>query len=156
MKDFFRIFALIVFVLLLFLFAAPHLLEFIGRAQVPEMTPEKAKTLCEKAGGINELNRETAMLINQLGTNALTFLSPEDLTNAPAISSLYSICKEYSGRDYSGTGVAIFPDGGRHIEIKFGNHWSLKFFYIFNPNAPVTFNAPANWFQVTSNIFASR
>jgi DNA topoisomerase VI subunit B len=91
-----------------------------------------------------------------LGTNDWAFLYPQDLTNSPAISSLYSICKNYSGRDYSGTSVDIFPENGRHIEVKFGNHWSLKRFYIFNPNAAVTFNPPSNWFQVTSNIFASK
>jgi hypothetical protein len=143
MKIIFRIFAAFIFVLL-FLFFAPIILEFIGRKQVAEMTPEKAQKLFETVGGVNEVNREAKVLFDQLGTNV------------PAISSLYSICKNYSGKDYSGTSMAIFPENGRHIEIKFGNHWSLKRFYIFDPNAAITFNPPSNWFQVTSNIFASK
>jgi hypothetical protein len=155
MKIISRIFTVFIFVLI-FLIAAPKILEFVGRKEVPEMTPEKAQKLFETVGGVNEVNREASMLFDQLGTNEWTFLFPQDLTNAPAISSLCSICKNYSGRDYSGTSVAIFPENGRHIEIKFGNHWSLKRFYIFDSKKVVTFNPPPNWFQVSSNIFASR
>jgi hypothetical protein len=155
MKIIFRIFVLVIFVVL-FVFIAPVVWEFIGRKQVPEMTPEKAQKLFVTVRGVNEVNREATILFDRLGTNDWTFLFPEDLTNSPAISSLYSICENYSGREYSGTSVAIFPDNGRHIEIKFGNHWSLKRIYIFDPNGAITFNPPSDWFQVASNIFASR
>jgi hypothetical protein len=124
--------------------------------KVPEMTKEKAQKLFETVGGVNEVNREARVLFDQLGTNDWTFLFPQDLTNAPAISSQYSICKNYSGREYSGTSVAIFPENGRYIEIKFGNHWSLKWIYIFDTNSAVTFNSSSNWFQIASNIFASK
>jgi hypothetical protein len=155
MKIISRIFTVLI-VALLFIIAAPIILEIVGRMQVPEMTPEKAQKLFETVGGVNEIDREAKMLFDQLGTNDWTFLFPQGLTNTPAISSLYSICKNYSGREYSGTSVAIFPENGRHLEIKFGNHWSLKRFYIIDPSTNVTFNLPANWFQITSNIFASK
>jgi hypothetical protein len=156
MKIFLRIFAVFIFALLLFLIAAPGILEFIGRRQVPEMTVEKAQKLFEKVGGVNEINREARMLFDKLGTNDWAFLLPEDLTNTPAISSLYSICKNYSGKEYSGTSVAIFPYDGRHLEIKFGNHWSGKWIYIFDTNSAVKFNSPSNWLQIAPNIFVSR
>jgi hypothetical protein len=143
MRIVFRIFAVFIFAFL-FLFVAPILMEFIGRRQVPDMTPEKAQRLFETVGGIYEVDREARVLFDQLGTNDWTFLYSQDLTNSPAIASLYSICKNYSGREYSGTSVAIFPENGRHLEIKFGNHWSLKRFYIFDPNIAVTFNSPSN------------
>jgi hypothetical protein len=155
MRIVFRIFAVFI-VILLFLFFAPILMEFIGRRQVPDMTPEKAQRLFETVGGVNEVNREARVLFDQLGTNDWTFLFPQDLTNAPVISSLYSTCEIYSGQKYSGTSLAIFPEDGRHIEMKFGNHWSLKRIYIFDPNGNITFSPPANWFQVTSNIFVSK
>jgi hypothetical protein len=145
-----------IFCALFLLFAAPHILELVGRAQVPEMTQEKAQRLFETVGGVNEVNREAKVLFNQLGTNEWTFLYPQDLTNSPAISSLYSILKNYSGREYSGTDVAIFPENGRHLEIKFGNHWSLKWIYIFDTNKATKFNSSSNYFQITSNIFASK
>jgi hypothetical protein len=155
MKIIFRVLVLVIFVLL-FVFITPVLLESIGRKQVPEMTPEKAQKLFETVGGVNKVDREARILFDRLGTNESTLLYPKDLTNSPAISSLYSICENYSGRKYSGTSVAIFPDYGRHIEIKFGNHWSLKRIYIFDPAGALTFNRPSDWFQVASNIFASR
>ena len=62
---------------------------------MPEMTPEKAQKFFETVGGVNEVNREAKLLFKQLGTNDLMVLFPQDLTNAPAISSLYSICKNY-------------------------------------------------------------
>ena len=127
-----------------------------NHAKVPDMTEEKARNLFETVGGVDEINREAKILFDQFGTNDWTFLFPQDLTNAPAISSLYSICKNYSGKEYSGTSVGIFPDSGRHIEIKFGNHWSLKRFYIFDQNAPATFDSSSNWFQISPNIFASK
>jgi hypothetical protein len=124
--------------------------------KVPDMTKEKAQQLFETVGGVDEVNRETKVLFDQLGTNEWTFLYPQDLTNSPAISSLYSILKNYSGREYSGTDVAIFPENGRHLEIKFGNHWSLKWIYIFDTNAATTFNSSSNYFQMASNIFVSK
>jgi len=156
MKIFSRIFVALVFAFLLLLLAAPGILKFTGRKQVPEMTPEKARKLFETVGGVDEINREAGILFNEFGTNEWTPLFPEDLTNAPAISSLYSICRKYSGSDYSGTSVTIFPDNGRHIEIKFGNHWSGKWIYIFDTNSGVKFNSPSNWLQMAPNIFVSR
>jgi hypothetical protein len=145
---------IIVFVLLSF-FAAPNIVEFVGRRQVPEMTPEKAQKFFETVGGVNEVNREAKLLFNQLGTNDLMFLYPQDLTNAPAISSLYSICKNYPGNHF-GPFISVSSENGRHLGIGFGNHWLIKDIYIFDPNAAITFNTPSNWFQVTSNIFVSR
>jgi hypothetical protein len=149
-----KIFTVFIFVLL-FLFFAPIVMVFIAKRQVPEMTPEKAQKLFETVGGINEVNREAKILFDRLGTNNWTFLSPQDLTNSPSISSLCAICKNYSGQEY-GPGVAIFPRYGRHLEIKFGNHFSLKWIYIFDLRTNITFNPPSNWFQVSSNIFASK
>jgi hypothetical protein len=133
---------------------------YFQKRSVPEMTPEKAQKLFENAGGVNEINQETKILLDKFGTNDLKFLYPQDLTNAPAIFSLYSTLQNYSGSGYSGTSVAIFPENGRHIEIKFGNHFSLKRFYIFDPRAiypstNATFSSSSE-FQVTSNIFVSR
>jgi hypothetical protein len=155
MKITFGVCAALILVSLL-LFAAPKFLESAGRKQVPEMTPATARQLFEQVGGINIVSQEAKTLLSQLGTNDWSFLNLQDLRNTPAISSLYSTCKNYSGKDYSGTSVAVSLENGRHIEIKFGNHWSLKRFYIFDPDAPQTFSPPSNWFQVSSNIFASR
>jgi hypothetical protein len=157
MKRVFRIFIVIIFVLL-FLIAVPKVLFSGERERVPEMTPEKAQMFFKTVGGVNAVNREARLIFDQLGANDCKFLNSQDLTNSPAISSLFLICENYSGKKYSGTSVGIFPDpeNGRHIEIKFGNHWSLRRFYIFDPNVPTTFISPSNWFQVTSNIFASK
>jgi hypothetical protein len=129
---------------------------YFQKRSVPDMTPERAETIFETVGGVNEVNREARVLFDKLGTNDWAFLYPQDLTNSPAISSLYTICENYSGREYSGTSVAIFPENGRHIEVKFGNHWSLQRFYIFDPSTNVAFSPPSEWFQITSNIFASK
>jgi hypothetical protein len=67
------------------LFFAIRLMVAIEKNRVPEMTPEKAQKLFEKAGGINEVNRETGELFDRLGTNSWTFLYPEDLTSYPAV-----------------------------------------------------------------------
>jgi hypothetical protein len=162
MKTIAKIFAifiaLIVFILL-FLFTAPKIMEFIGRRQVPEMTPEKAQKLFEMVGGVSEVNQEAGILLNRPQTDGSPFLFPDyahTTTNAPAIASLYSILKNYSGKEYGGTSVGIWTENGRHIEIDFGNHWVFKRIYIFDPNTPVTFNSPSNWFQVSSNIFVLR
>ena len=129
------------------------------------MTPEKAQKLFERVGGVNEINREASALLNQWGGNNSKFLDESELTKAPAIYSLYTNCETYSGQPYTGTSVAIwvdFPNGDpsnglvRYIKIGFGNHESYKCFFIFNPNQAVMFNMPSNWFQVTSNIFASK
>src|ERR1019366_3912030 len=133
--------ALLCFFFLYFVFVA---FVVFHHTKVPEMTKEKAQKLFETVGGVNEVNREAKVLFDQLGTNEWTFLYLQDLTNSPAISSMYSICKKYSGREYSGTSVGIFPDNGRHMEIKFGNHWSLKWIYIFDTNTAITFNSQSN------------
>lgn len=142
---------------LLILYATPRVLALRGHREVADMTPEKAQKLFESVGGLGEVNREAKMLFDRFGTSEGKFLYPEDLTNTPAISSLYSICENYSGKNYSGTSMAIYSASGRRLEIKFGNHWSLKWFYIFDPSANTAINLPStNWFQVTSNIFSSR
>jgi hypothetical protein len=155
-----KIFTVFVFVLLI-LIAAPRIFEFVGRRQVPEMTPEKAQKLFETAGGVNEVNREAKIFFEQLGTNDWSFLYPQDLTNAPAISSLYSTLKNYSGSEYSGTRVAIWPEHGRHLEIRFGNHWVGKEIFVFDTNNTNGFDSPTSWypitwFQISSNIFVSK
>ena len=133
------------------------------KRSVQEMTPEKAQKFFERAGGVNEINREASALLNQWGRNNSTFLDESELAKSPAMYSLYTNCETYSGSSYTGTSVAVWsdypngdPDNGlvRYIDIKFGNHWSLKHFYIFNPNQTVKFNMPSNWFQVSPNIFA--
>jgi hypothetical protein len=155
MKTFTVIFAGFALVLLV-LFFAPRYMVFHGREMVPEMTPDKAQKLFQSVGGINKVNQEAGMLFDQLETNDWRFLDAKDLTNCPAISALYSICENYSGENYSGTSATFYHDRGRHIEIKFGNHWSLKRIYIFDPTGAATFNPDTNWFQVASNIFASK
>jgi hypothetical protein len=95
---------------------------YFQKRSVPEMTPEKAQKLFETAGRINEVNREAKVLLNKFGTNDWAFLHSQDLTNLPAILSLYNSLENYSGSAY-GPFVAIFPENGRHIEIKFGNHF---------------------------------
>lgn len=154
MKIIFRIFTVFIFILL-FLIAAPRILESIGRRQVPEMTPDKAQKLFQSVGGITKVNQEAGTLFDQMGTKDWRFLDAKDLTNCPAISALYSICENYSGENYSGTSATFYPDSGRYIEIKFGNHWSLKRIFIFDPTKPMTFSPDTNWFQVASNIFVA-
>jgi len=158
MKTIFKI--LVVLIGLFVLFSVFLIVSiYFQKRSVPEMTPEKAQKLFETAGGINEINREAKVLLNKLGANDWAFLHPQDFTNSPAILSLYNNLENYSGRAY-GPFVAIFPENGRHIEIKFGNHFSLKRFYIFDPSAiypstNATFSSSSE-FQVTSNIFVSR
>jgi hypothetical protein len=134
---------------------------FFQKRSVPEMTPEKAQKLFEIAGGIDEVNREAKALFDKLGTNDWTFLYPEDLTNSPAVFFLYSNLKSYSGREYSGTRVAIWPEHGRHLEIRFGNHWVGKEIFVFDSSSTNAFYSPSNWyqipwFQISSNIFVSK
>lgn len=143
--------------LLLIVYATPRIMAMRGRQEVAVMTPEKAQKLFESVGGLNEVNREAKMLFDRFGTNDGKFLYPENLTNTPAISSLYTICEKYSGKKYGGTSMTIYSANSRRLEIKFGNHWMLKRFCIFDPSANANINPPStNWFQVTSNIFASR
>lgn len=143
--------------LLLIVYATPRIMALRGRQEVAVMTPEKAQKLFESVGGLNEVNREAKMLFDRFGTNDGKFLYPEDLKSTPAISSLYSICESYSGKKYGGTSMTIYSTNDRRLEIKFGNHWSLKWFYIFDPSANAVISLPStNWFQVTSNIFSSR
>ena len=155
MKIVFGIFISLACVFLL-LFMAPRFMAFKGRQQVPEMTPEKAEKLFQSVGGVIKVNQEAGMLFGQLGTNDWRFLYAEDLANCPAIFALYSICKNYSGENYSVTSATFCRDRGPCIEIKFGNHWSLKRIYIFDSTRPITFNPDTNWFQMTSNIFVSK
>jgi hypothetical protein len=159
MKIIFRIFAVFIFCVFLLLFVVPGIVAFIGKRQVPEMTPEKAQKLFQEVGGINEINREAGILLNRPQTNDWPFLFPDYehvTTNAPAIASLYSILKNYSVKDYGGTAVGIWPENGKHIAIGFGNHWVHKQILIFDPDGTNTFDCPSNWFQVSSNIFVSR
>ncbi|HVU26678.1 MAG TPA: hypothetical protein VHG71_02955 [Verrucomicrobiae bacterium] len=137
-----------------------NIYSYFEKRNVPEMTPEKAQKLFENAGGINKVNQEAKILLDKWGTNDLKFLYPQDLTNAPAIFSLCSTLQNYSGRNYR-TSVAISSRNSRHIEINFGNHFSLKWFYIFDPstvgpNTNATSSSSSDWFQVSSNIFASK
>jgi hypothetical protein len=134
MKIIFGILVLFIFILLL-LFITPRYLAFSGRKEVPEMTQEKAQKLFDSVGGVDAVNREARILFDRFATNNWWFLDSKDLKNTPAISSLYSICENYSGKTYSGTSMAFDPQSGRSIEIKFGNHWSLKWIYIFDTNA---------------------
>jgi hypothetical protein len=134
---------------------------FFQKRSVPEMTPEKAQKLFETVGGINEVNQEARILFDKLGTNDWAFLFTQDLTNAPAIFSLYSTLKNYSGSEYYGTRVAIWPEHGRHLEIRFGNHWVGKEIFVFDTNNTNGFDLPASWypitwFQISSNIFVSK
>jgi hypothetical protein len=150
----------LIIVLLIFMFAIAGILPAVMRQKVAEMTPEKAQKLLQAAGGVDEINREAKIIFTKSDANKWTFLPDQDLdqnlTDVHAVYSLYTNLECYSGTKYSGTSVAVFPEDGRHIEIKFGNHWSLKRFYIFDPDAPVTFDLATNEFQVTSNIFASK
>jgi hypothetical protein len=134
---------------------------YFQKRSVPEMTPEKAQKLFETVGGINEVNQEARILFDKLGTNDWAFLFPQDLTNAPAIFSLYSTLKNYSGNEYYGTRVAIWPEHGRHLEIRFGNHWVGKEIFVFDTNNTNGFDSPTSWypitwFQISSNIFVSK
>jgi hypothetical protein len=151
---------LFVLVVVLFVISLNVSISFQKRS-VPEMTPEKAQKLFERAGGIDEVNREAKALFDKLGTNDWTFLYPEDLTKSPAIFFLYSNLKNYSGREYSGTRVAIWPEHGRHLEIRFGNHWVGKEIFVFDQSSTNAFYSPSNWYQIpwfqfSSNIFVSK
>jgi len=141
---------------LLLLFMMPRILAFKGRREVPEMTPEKAQELFQSVGGRIKVNQEAGTLFGQLRTNDWRFLDAKVLTNCPAISALYLFCENYSGENYSGTSATFNRDRGPCIEIKFGNHWSLKRIFIFDSTRPITFSPDTNWFQMTSNIFVSK
>jgi len=154
-KTLLRIFAGFIAVLVLLLIVLSVTILF-QKKSVPDMTPEKVQQLLTRAGGIDEVNRETKVLFDKLGTNDWTFLYPEDLTNSPAIFFLYANLLSYSGTEYSGTRVANWPEDGRHLEIRFGNHWVGKKIYIFDSNGTNTFHPPPDWFQISSNIFVSR
>jgi hypothetical protein len=148
-------------VLFVLLIVSLNISIFFQKRSVPEMTTEKAQQLFETAGGIDEINHEAKAQFDKLGTNDWTFLYPEDLTNSPAIFFLYSNLKSYSGREYSGTRVAIWPEHGRHLEIRFGNHWVGKEIFVFDSSSTNTFDLPSNWyplpwFQISSNIFVSK
>ena len=161
MKVFFKI-ALTIFVLficaLLSSFIYVQSLPYWGRKEVPEMTIQKAQTLFDQAGGMTAINQQAQGVFNQIAASEddKYFLFPGDLTNAPAISSLYSICKTDSGKNYTGTSMEVSTFGGRHIEIKFGNHFFLKWIYIFDTNSTITFICDSNWIQMASNIFVSK
>ena len=155
MKIFFRILALLA-VILIFINFVPRYMAFSGRKEVPEMTQEKAQKLFETVGGIDAVNREARILFDRFATNDWRFLDSKDLAKTPAISSLYSICENYSGKTYSGTSMTFDPQDGRRIEIKFGNHWLLKRIYIFDTNAAINLNPSHQWFQMASNIFISK
>jgi hypothetical protein len=151
--------------LILFWFAGPYILKNVGGPPLPDMTKENALKLLEAAGGADKINREASTLLNQWGGNDSKFLDESELAKSPAIYALYTNCETYSGSLYTGTSVAVwsdFPNGDpsnglvRCIKIEFGNHQSHKRFYILNQNQAVTFNMPSNWFQVASNIFASK
>ena len=144
-------------VLFIALVVCTHLfVSAITATPVSEMTLDKAQKLFEAVGGVGAVNREVKVLFNRSGTNDWQLLDAEDCTNLPAIQSLYLKCESYSGKKYGGTSMSIFPENGRHLSIKYGNHWSIKSIYIFDPDKVVTFNSPSNWFQINSNIFASK
>jgi hypothetical protein len=158
-KSFLRILLVLMampLVLLIFAKGCVELIAYNGKKAMPEMTPGKARGMFASVGGVVAINQEAGILLGQLGTTDWRFLYPADLTNAPAISRLFSVCENYSGKSYSGTSMEISTENGRHIEVKFGNHWSLKRIYIFDPNGAISFNASTDCFQIASNIFATK
>ncbi|HTB84415.1 MAG TPA: hypothetical protein VK742_12235 [Candidatus Sulfotelmatobacter sp.] len=159
---------MLICVFFILVFTVPRIMELNGRRQVSEMTPEKAQKLFRAAGGVEEINREAKALLYKFGTTDWKILYDQDMTDAPAIYSLYTNLEGYSGESYSGTSVSIVREGGKYIEIKYGNHWSMKFFYILDPTNLGTVdltnlgtivpaaNLDTNDFEVTSNIFATK
>ena len=144
---------MLICVFFILMFTVPRIMELNGRRQVSEMTPEKAQKLFQDAGGIEEINREAKMLLEKFGTNEDPYLDDETLTNAPAIYSLHTNLVYYSGSRYMAPVLFV---SGKYIEIKYGNHWSLKHFYIFDSATPGAVDLATNEFQVTSNIFADK
>ena len=154
-KIFFRILALFVFVLL-FLFSLPRFIAYQGRREVPEMTQEKAQKFLESAGGVDAINLEAKNLFARLWINPKHFIDAKYLTDFSAISNLCLECGNYPGNKNHRVTVFFDSQDGRHIEIVFGNHWSLKRIYIFDANAAANLNSSHQWLQMASNIFVSK
>jgi hypothetical protein len=134
------------------------LIALFGYFQVPTLTVERAHKLFDEVGGINAVNREAQVLIARCASEDLgstdIFLYSEDLKDTPAISSLYSKCEAYSGDNYSGTSIRFDRrSSNSYLEIKFGNHYSLKRIYIFDMNATTALNPSRGWVQLAPNIF---
>ena len=145
---------------LLCLFAVFTVVRLGGQKAVPDLTPEKVSELFTAAGGIDKINQEAGQLLSQPRSKGqFFFLYDRDLTQAPALAALYSLCENYSGTVYTGTSMANIPDApesARHLEIKFGNHWVLKRIYIYDPNSLTIFPTQPGCFQMTSNIFVTQ
>jgi hypothetical protein len=124
--------------------------------KVPELTVERAQKLLLEVGGIDAVTREARVLIarceSESGEINYVPLYPDDLKDTPAISLLFSKAENYSGTSYTGTSLAYLREGegGSHLELKFGNHFSLRRVHIFDTNAT---NPPQQWVQLTPNIF---
>jgi hypothetical protein len=127
----------------------------IEENKVPEMTLERAQRLFEEVGGIEAVTRESKVLLsrcNMQDNRSSHFLNSEDLTDTPAIASLFSKCENYSGIEYTGTSIQCFREGGSHyLMIKFGNHFKHRHMYIFDADSKPTANKL--WIKVTEQIF---
>jgi hypothetical protein len=127
----------------------------IEESKVHEMTLERAQRLFEKVGGTETVTRESKVLLsrcNMQDNHSSHFLNAEDLTDTPAIASLFSKCEKYSGIEYTGTSIQCFHEGGSHyLMIKFGNHFKLRHIYIFDADSKPTANQL--WIKVAEHIF---
>ena len=136
----------------------------IEKSKVPEMTLERAQRLFEEVGGTEAINREANVLFTRciMEERNRQILYPEDLRDTPSIALLFSKLENYSGFEYSGTSLTFYRNGGRHyFEIKFGNHYVLRFIYIFDTDSETTVNSSQpgiigpsqSWIKAAPNIF---
>jgi hypothetical protein len=139
-------------------------METVDISKVPEMTLEIAQRFFEEAGGLKAVNQEAKVLLDRCKVKNKDFqiLYQEDLKDTPSIALLVSKLKNYSGIEYSGTGIIYFGNGGSHyLLIKFGNHFVHRHIYFFDADSEKTVKparpwiiAPLrSWIKVAENIF---
>jgi hypothetical protein len=133
------------------------LADTLGFLWHPKMNAEKMLKRIDKVGGLNELNQESKIIFNRLGTNEWRFLYPDDLKDCPAISALGNTFGYYpEGADE----IQDSRDFPKHIWIRYGSHFYSKSIFIFQTEpemlrATNLINAPFV-FQVSSNILATK
>jgi hypothetical protein len=139
-------------------------MEAVDISKVPEVTLEKAQRLFEEVGGLKAVNQEAKVLLARckMKDKDYQILYQEDLKDTPSIAFLVSKLENYSGIEYSGTGIIYFGSGGSHyLLVKFGNHFVHRHIYIFDTDTETTVNpvqpwivVPSqSWIKVEANIF---
>lgn len=124
-----------------------------GGASVP-LTKEKATVLFGKAGGLEKVNQEAALLSARTGTNEMFFFGGLNETNYPALSVLGRPVTYYDG------------DFMPPVEIRFGTHFHPKSIFIFPLKHGIvqtsTYRSLASemdsskYIQMTNNIFITK